>query len=116
MTDSEKVTEINSNQEFWKLYLQEHSQFTTRCLHTIGTLISWIVLAIAAWEQIWWLVIVAPIVGYGTAWISHAFVEKNRPLSMKYPVRSFLADYKLTALMLMGRDPGSAPSEQIIDG
>lgn len=116
MPDSEKVNETISSRDFWELYLREHSQFKTRWLHTIGTLLSWILFGVAVWQQFWWLVFVAPIAGYGTAWFSHAFVEKNRPLSMKYPVRSFLADYKLTTLMLMGRDPVRSSSEPRMDG
>ena len=32
------------------------------------------------------------IAGYGPAWISHFFIEKNKPASWKHPVWSFRGD------------------------
>ena len=89
--------------DFWKLYLQEHSRPGTRWLHAIGTLASCLALFSAWFFGNWWLVLVAPVIGYGMAWTSHALIERNRPLSMRYPVRSFLADYRLTFRMLLFR-------------
>jgi hypothetical protein len=106
----------NDSQAFWDLYLQEHQSPVNRWLHAIGTVSSWVVAGLAIWNQMWWLLLVVPIVGYGMAWTGHAFVEKNRPLSIKHPLRSFLADYRLTLLMMTGRNPRSTrPSPQPVD-
>ncbi len=96
---------LNTPGAFWRLYLREHQSPRNRWLHALGTWSSWIVIAIAAFTQNWWLLLVAPVVGYGLAWIGHLVIEKNKPLSMRYPVRSLLSDFRLAALMLIGRDP-----------
>ncbi len=89
--------------DFWTLYLREHSHPGSRWLHAFGTLIS-IVLLFSSWYfGKWWLALLAPVTGYGMAWTSHAVIERNRPLSMRYPIRSFLADYRLTYRMLMNQ-------------
>ncbi len=90
---------------FWKLYLHEHRNRRTRWLHTLGTLLGLAIVVTAMLTRIWWLLLVGLVVGYGFNWISHLTVEKNRPLSLRYPVHSLLSDFRLTALMLIGRDP-----------
>ena len=45
----------------------------------------------------------APIVGYGFAWIGHFAIEKNRPATFQYPLWSLIADWKMWAMMLVGR-------------
>jgi len=36
-----------------------------------------------------------PVVGYAFAWIGHAFFEKNKPATFKYPFWSLISDFKL---------------------
>ncbi|MDQ3040985.1 MAG: DUF962 domain-containing protein [Acidobacteriota bacterium] len=43
------------------------------------------------------------MVGYAFAWFSHFFVEKNKPASFKYPLWSFISDYKMMWFMLFGK-------------
>jgi hypothetical protein len=45
----------------------------------------------------------AAITGYTFAWISHFFIEKNRPATFTYPAWSFAADWKMWFLMATGR-------------
>ena len=45
----------------------------------------------------------AIICGYAFAWVSHFFIEKNRPATFKYPAWSFKADIKLWGLMWVGK-------------
>jgi hypothetical protein len=51
----------------------------------------------------WWLFPLGFIPGYGFAWFAHFAIEKNRPATFKYPLWSFIADYKMIALMLTGK-------------
>lgn len=97
--------------DFRKLSLQEHSHPGTRWLHAIGTLSSWGLFFSAWFFGNWWLALLALVIGYGFAWSSHALIERNRPLSMRYPVRSFREDYRLTLRMLLFRTLEHKPDD-----
>ena len=43
------------------------------------------------------------VAGYGFAWVGHFFIEKNKPASFKYPLWSFISDYKMVFYMLTGK-------------
>lgn len=93
---------IQSFAEFWPFYVREHSLPACRALHFIGSTLALLVIAAAATYN-WWLLLAAPFVGYGFAWVGHFFIEKNKPASFKYPLWSFIADWKMWAMILVGR-------------
>jgi len=93
---------IESFAEFWPFYVREHSVPACRTLHFIGSTLALVVLA-AAVAYSPWVLLAVPIVGYGFAWFGHFAIEKNRPASFKYPLWSFIADWKMWALILTGR-------------
>jgi len=89
--------------EFWPFYMAEHSRRGTRLLHLLGTTAA---LATAAYFIVsgrWWLFPLALVPGYGCAWFAHFLIEKNKPATFEYPLWSFVADYKMIALMFTGR-------------
>jgi hypothetical protein len=108
MTERDIATsgDVNAPGGFWQLYLREHQQRSNRWMHAVGTLLACVTVVATIVTRNWWLLLVALVVGYGLAWIGHLTVEKNRPLSMRYPLRSLVSDFRLAGLMLMGRDPG----------
>ncbi|WP_299443954.1 DUF962 domain-containing protein [uncultured Aquimarina sp.] len=94
---------IKTYPEFYKFYLTEHQNRTSRTLHFIGTFLVFIIIAIAiyyGWSWKWFLV---PVVGYGFAWVGHAFFEKNKPATFKYPFWSLISDFKLFFEILLGK-------------
>lgn len=97
-----KETNFRSMEEFWAFYVGQHSKAATRRWHFVGTACS-IVCAVYAVMFNLWVLIFAPVVGYGMAWYSHFYVEGNVPASFGHPVWSFLCDYKMFALMLTGQ-------------
>ena len=99
--------------EFWPFYVAEHSRPATRWLHLLGTTtgIATVVYFIASGR--WWLFPLGLIPGYGCAWLAHFLIEKNKPATFEYPLWSFVADYKMIALMLTGRmEPQEAQKTQ----
>ena len=51
----------------------------------------------------WLYLPVCFVVGYAFAWFSHFVIEKNKPATFKYPLWSFISDYKIMFYMLTGR-------------
>lgn len=95
--------EMNTFAQFWPYYVAGHSRAGTRLLHAAGTILSTsLFVALLATGRWRWLPLTL-VVGYAAAWIGHFFVEHNRPATFKHPLWSFMADYKMVALMLAGR-------------
>lgn len=97
------MREFGSFREFYPYYLGEHRNRLCRRLHFIG---SWLVIAIVvatAWmRQPLWLLL-APIAGYGFAWVGHYGFEKNRPATFRHPLYSLLGDWVMFVDVLRGR-------------
>ena len=88
--------------EFWPYYVRQHAKPATRLLHAIGSTLAIVVIAIALAVDPW-ILLLAPLVGYGFAWYAHFFVERNRPASFVHPFWSLAADYRMLFLMIAGR-------------
>lgn len=94
---------ITSFEAFWPFYLGEHSLPVTRWMHFVGTSIALLnlVYAIAFFAPTY--ILSALLSGYFFAWVSHFFIEKNRPATFTYPLWSFIADWKMWAFMATGK-------------
>ena len=93
---------ITSFRDFWPYYLGEHARLATRRIHVAGTILAATSLAASVVTGAASLAVLALGLGYGPAWISHALIERNRPATFRYPLWSFAADLKMTALFLSG--------------
>lgn len=89
--------------EFWDFYVAEHSKPLTRILHFAGTTLGIALLIYFVASGRWYFFPLFFVVGYAFAWFAHFVVEKNRPATFKYPVWSFISDFKMIAYMLAGR-------------
>ncbi len=97
------MSEFRSFRDFYPFYLAEHANRTCRRLHFIGSCLVLAVVgtAIVARDARWlWL---APLVGYGFAWVGHFAFEKNRPATFKHPLYSLAGDWVMFADVLRGR-------------
>jgi len=53
--------------------------------------------------QRWWWILLAFAIPYAAAWISHFFVEHNKPATFEHPLWSWWADQKMMFLTLIGQ-------------
>jgi hypothetical protein len=92
-----------SFREFYPYYLGEHRHPVCRRLHFAGStlVLLIVVVAIATGDARWlWL---APLAGYGFAWIGHYVFEKNRPATFRHPLYSLAGDWVMYWQILRGR-------------
>jgi len=94
---------IANFQAFFAYYLRQHDHPLCRALHYVGTTAATLLLPAALILGNWGLAVLAPVAGYGLAWIGHFAFERNRPATFKYPVWSLMADYYMLALAVTGR-------------
>ncbi|PSR32168.1 MAG: DUF962 domain-containing protein [Sulfobacillus benefaciens] len=91
---------IRSFDEFWPYYLDQHRETGTRLLHFIGTGLALLSILTAIFTLNIYYILLAPILGYGLAWYSHMFIERNKPATWQYPWWSLEADFRLFLLIL----------------
>ncbi len=94
-------------EEFWPYYVSQHQHPTCRKLHFVGTTIALGCVAVAPlYPQ---ALLLAPIAGYGMAWIGHFVFEKNRPASwggVKHFAWSLRGDLRMWRKMVTGAMEG----------
>ena len=102
--DARPKQRFTSLKEFYPYYLTEQRRTSTRMLRFIGTtlILLWIVLA-AVTGNAWWLMGV-PLGGYGYAWAGHAFSERNKPATFRFPLYSLASDFILFWQLLSGKE------------
>ena len=91
--------------EFWPFYLREHAIPATRTWHYVGSTAAILALVWAIATQTWWGLVLIPLSGYFFAWMSHAFIEKNKPATFTHPIWSLISDYRMFFLFLTGLEP-----------
>lgn len=99
------MSSYSSFAEFYAFYLSEHSNRSCRRMHFIGsTLVLAVIVLVLVSGQLRWLWL-APVFGYGFAWIGHFGFEKNRPATFKHPLYSLAGDWVMYGQMLRGKIP-----------
>ena len=87
---------------FWLRYLRAHADPRTRTLHAAGTVLATLVGTVALARRDPKLFGAALVCGYGPAWYSHAFIERNKPETFSAPLRSLASDYRMFWSLLTG--------------
>ncbi|KXZ56941.1 hypothetical protein GPECTOR_1g849 [Gonium pectorale] len=91
--------------QFYPFYLAQHSRRGTRLLHLLGTSLVLLNAGVALKSRRARLLLLTPLLGYAPAWLSHAMIERNKPATFTYPLWSLLADFRMAAEIVMGRQP-----------
>lgn len=91
-----------SYEAFWPFYVSQHRNPVNRRLHFTGTMLVLASLCAGALASPRWALL-APLVGYGFAWVGHFAFERNRPATFTYPLWSLRADFRMFRLMSVGR-------------
>ena len=98
------MSEFKSFRDFYPYYLGEHRDPACRRLHFAGSTLVLLVIAaaIVSRDALWlWL---APLAGYGFAWVGHFAFEKNRPATFRHPLYSLAGDWVMYWQILRGRE------------
>ena len=53
--------------------------------------------------QKWIWLVAMPVAGYFFAWVSHAFVERNKPATFVHPLWSLVSDFRMFFMWITGR-------------
>ena len=97
----------SSFQEFWPYYVSQHLTVGCRRMHFAGTGLA--IACLLASPVVPLVLLAAPVVGYGLAWVGHFAFERNRPASW-HSLRalgwSFRGDLRMFRYMLVGRMAG----------
>ncbi|MBY0370313.1 DUF962 domain-containing protein [bacterium] len=97
------VPDFSSFAEFYPFYLKEHSRRGTRVLHFYGTAFGLFLGLIALYTFRLRFAVLGIVGAYAMAWIGHFFIEKNRPATFRYPLYSFMGDWRLFYEILIGK-------------
>jgi hypothetical protein len=95
--------DFKSYEEFWPFYLSQHSKPSTRAWHFVGTSFVFVFIILTVVTLNFWFLLLAPVVAYAFAWISHFFIEGNKPATFGHPVWSLRADFRMYRLILFGQ-------------
>ena len=89
--------------EFYPYYLTEHEGKHTKLFHFIGTALSiyFLIRLFVTLEPI--NLLFALLSGYGFAWVSHFFIEKNKPATFYFPLYSLRGDWRMYKEIIQGK-------------
>jgi hypothetical protein len=99
------LPKVDRYEEFWPIYLREHSRPATRYVHYAGTLAGLACLGAALVTRKGWLVPAGLVAAYGAAWSAHGLIERNKPATFQYFAWSLASDVRMLGLALTGRMP-----------
>lgn len=102
-SQSEVQLPIQNYNEFYRFYLTEHRNITSRRLHALGSSIGLYFFGKAIVQRKVRYIGYGLLSGYACAWIGHFVFENNKPASFKQPIYSFISDWRMLSDIIRGR-------------
>ena len=96
------MDEPRTFEEFWSHYVAAHQHKGNRLLHFAGTTAALGCVAGAVVFRKRWLLLAAPVLGYGPAWLGHFLIEKNKPATFGHPLWALRADFVMWWRTILG--------------
>ncbi len=93
---------IQNYSEFYRFYLTEHRNITSRRLHITGSTLGLYFWSKAIRQRKVKYLAYGLLSGYACAWVGHFMFEKNKPASFKQPFYSFISDWRMFSDILRG--------------
>ncbi|RKG29335.1 DUF962 domain-containing protein [Acinetobacter tianfuensis] len=93
---------IKNYSEFYRFYLTEHRNITSRRLHAAGSSIGLYFFSKAITQRKPRYFAYGLIAGYACAWVGHFVFEQNKPASFKQPLYSFISDWRMLSDIVRG--------------
>ena len=93
---------IQNYHEFYRFYLTEHRNITSRRLHVFGSSVGVYFFTQAIRQRKPKYLAYGLLCGYACAWVGHFMFEKNKPASFKQPLYSFISDWRMLSDVLRG--------------
>ena len=93
---------IRNYHDFYRFYLTEHRNLTSRRLHALGSSIGLYFFAQAILKRKPRYIVYGLVSGYACAWVGHFIFEKNKPASFKQPLYSFVSDWRMLSDIVRG--------------
>lgn len=93
---------IKNYSEFYRFYLTEHRNITSRRLHAVGSSVGIYFFSKAIRQRKAKYVVYGLVSGYACAWVGHFMFEKNKPASFKQPLYSFISDWRMLSDIVRG--------------
>lgn len=93
---------IRKYSDFYRFYLTEHRNITSRRLHATGSTIGLYFFSKAIIKRRPKYVLYGLVSGYACAWVGHFVFERNKPASFKQPLYSFISDWRMLSDIFQG--------------
>ena len=103
----ENASSFDDFSSFYPFYLCQHRKPLTKLFHFVATFNTIVLTAYGFSHRPfkWWVAVFGFVQAYALAWVSHFWIEDNKPATFRYPLYSLVGDFKMFSDYLMLKFP-----------